>query len=108
MARDLQQQLAGTGGAADNIWGLPPSSSSSSSDGGVGGRSPQQIWSDLSTRDKRDLTRRVMARRTPTQAQVRRGGGGGGGGRGGGGGEGGGGGGGPGYYTRQHLYYWQL
>lgn len=58
----LQQQ--GMGGDFGDMWGLPPE------DVGRSPRSPQQIWSSLSARDKRDLTRKVMARRTPTQAQV--------------------------------------
>jgi hypothetical protein len=64
----LQQQGGGgmLGEDFGDMWGLPPE------DVGRSPRSPQQIWSSLSARDKRDLTRKVMARRTPTQAQVGR------------------------------------
>lgn len=73
-----QQQQQGGGGM--DMWGLPDLdgdgddggyySNNSSSSSSRSARSPQQIWSSLSARDKRDLTRKVMSRRTPSQAQV--------------------------------------
>jgi hypothetical protein len=70
LARDFNSSFQGNSRGqqgGQDMWGFPQEDVGSSSSGG---RSPQQIWSSLSARDKRDLTRKVMARRTPTQGQV--------------------------------------
>jgi hypothetical protein len=64
MARDFEQMDLPR---PTDMWGFDNSGSGGSRGGG---RTPQQIWSSMNTRDKRDLTRKVMARRTPSQAQV--------------------------------------
>ena len=65
MAREFSDSMRNFN-REDDMWGFPPEDTGSM--GSV--RTPQQIWSSMSARDKRDLTRKVMARRTPTQAQV--------------------------------------
>lgn len=69
MARDFSESLQqGMPDGMQDMWGFPPEDMGRGS--GNGARSPQQIWGSMNARDKRDLTRKVMARRTPTQAQV--------------------------------------
>lgn len=66
MARDFEQMDMPN---PTDMWGFDNNSSGSGGSRG-GGRTPQQIWSSMNARDKRDLTRKIMTRRTPSQAQV--------------------------------------
>lgn len=68
MTREFSESLQqGMPDGMQDMWGFPPEDMGR---GSGGARSPQQIWGSMNARDKRDLTRKVMARRTPTQAQV--------------------------------------
>jgi hypothetical protein len=75
-----QQQWYDGPDGLQGMVGYSSSSSSRSSRSGGGGEgrqqqqqvpSPAQLWNRMSTREKRDFTRRVMGKRTPLQAQVR-------------------------------------